>query len=290
MENIDSLIRKFVIDGKETEWTTNRTQMIEHYVDVESKTFIDLGAADCYEGRAIAHRKAGKVVCVEGKGYAFDTAKKIQDFQKLENFSLEMLDVRKIDEQNLGKFDVVLCFGLLYHMQNPFNVLKRIRNICKETLILETHIAPSNFNGLMPKHKGSLPSKDQIVKLDGNEFSGRIVLHDGAIAVSKGSLDAKWTFWLSLDSIVRAVILAGFEIEDFNYIADSSTPEAVKKYSDSIGLGIANTKVQMVLKPKNTETIKVEDSIVEVLGGRILRPGLTQKIEKKVNYWKNKFK
>lgn len=57
------------------------------------------------------------------------------------------LDVRLIDvEQNMAfpegdLFDVVYCYGLLYHTKNPFDVLERISG-WGDTLLLETCVSP----------------------------------------------------------------------------------------------------------------------------------------------------
>ena len=51
----------------------------------------------------------------------------------------------------------MLCFGFLYHLENPFNVLKRLRNVTGDLLLLETHVAPRSFAGLLRRHVSILP-------------------------------------------------------------------------------------------------------------------------------------
>ena len=47
-------IRSFDVDGEDRQDVTYRTPIIEHYVDIAGKTFLDVGAADGYESRAVA--------------------------------------------------------------------------------------------------------------------------------------------------------------------------------------------------------------------------------------------
>ena len=47
-------IRTFTIDGGETSSRTHRTGLIEHYTPIAGQTFLDVGAADGYESRALA--------------------------------------------------------------------------------------------------------------------------------------------------------------------------------------------------------------------------------------------
>jgi hypothetical protein len=60
-------IRTYVIDGEERADTTYRTPLIEHFVPIADRSFLDLGSADGYEGRAVAHRGALFVVAIEGR-------------------------------------------------------------------------------------------------------------------------------------------------------------------------------------------------------------------------------
>lgn len=44
----------------------------------------------------------------------------------------------------LGSFDLVFCFGLLYHTENPFRVLRNLKAMTKELLLLETQVIPGD--------------------------------------------------------------------------------------------------------------------------------------------------
>jgi len=44
--------------------------------------------------------------------------------------------------ENIGETDVVFCNGVLYHTPDPFLMLTRLREICRETLLLYTATIP----------------------------------------------------------------------------------------------------------------------------------------------------
>ncbi|MEM7096817.1 MAG: class I SAM-dependent methyltransferase [Pseudomonadota bacterium] len=56
--------------------------------------------------------------------------------------------------------DVVLCFGLLYHLENPFAALRRLGQLTKQWMLLETMLAP-----------GETPTLDYVVE-NQNETQG----------------------------------------------------------------------------------------------------------------------
>lgn len=45
----------------------------------------------------------------------------------------------------LGPRDLVLCFGLLYHLENPFRAVRHLRALTGEVLMLESMVFPSRF-------------------------------------------------------------------------------------------------------------------------------------------------
>ncbi len=44
----------------------------------------------------------------------------------------------------LGQFDLVLCFGLLYHLENPLLAIRHLRALTSKVLLLETMCLPTN--------------------------------------------------------------------------------------------------------------------------------------------------
>ena len=127
-------------------------------------------------------------------------------------------DARYVDTLGLGRFDLCLCTGLLYHMQNPFNLLKRIRNVCR-VLALETHVAPPFWAYWLADHKYrcNLRWRKTKVTLDSEAFSGRENVFPVAqdMKVTSGSVVSHRTFWLDVPSLKRALDLAGFDLEAF---------------------------------------------------------------------------
>lgn len=55
--------------------------------------------------------------------------------EKNENIKFEYSNIYQLADE---KFDFVFCFGILYHLKNPYLALENLYKITKETLILET--------------------------------------------------------------------------------------------------------------------------------------------------------
>jgi hypothetical protein len=229
--------------------------LLELYTTIKGRSFLDLGCGDGCEPRAAAHKGARISTGVEGKSFQMKTASDAQNYLKLPNHNLLTADVRKIDEFDLPVYDVVTCYGLLYHMKNPFNVIKRIRKVTGKLLVLETHVAPfSGFRDrLIPKHS-LLPDRMSVVELDGVPFEGIVVNHKADQSQTKSSLNSPWTLWLTVESLIKALLRTDFEIIEYVHEIDNHCPQSIKKWGSVLGFGHANTKVWIVARPKKAIT------------------------------------
>ena len=43
----------------------------------------------------------------------------------------------------LGRFDIVFCYGLLYHLENPVRALRNMAEVCDDLLLIETMVCDS---------------------------------------------------------------------------------------------------------------------------------------------------
>ena len=65
------------------------------------------------------------------------------------NIDLLNLDIPD-DLTRLGSFDVVYCYGTLYHLQFPERTLSQLADICAGMILLETIVIPGNYPEVHP--------------------------------------------------------------------------------------------------------------------------------------------
>ncbi|CAN5787745.1 hypothetical protein BH09VER1_BH09VER1_18490 [soil metagenome] len=195
---------------------STRALSIQKLLDLQGLTAIDLGSKEGYNSFDLVDCGCTRVLGVEYRQSFIDEAEQSRRELGFDQVSFMQGDVRQIDEMGLGHFDLCLCSGLLYHMQNPFNLLKRMRNLCRY-LALETHVAPEFFDlfGTKPKYRGNLQWLMKTVRLDGQPFRGRLNVFPPSqdMKTTSGSIVSHATFWLSLESHRKAFDLAGYDIE-----------------------------------------------------------------------------
>jgi tRNA (mo5U34)-methyltransferase len=108
--------------------------------DLSDKTVLDIGCADGGYSIAAVRRGARSVLSVDEQltvGMQFLLKHKLfgLEYKRIDLFSREFAV--------LPMFDVIIFAGVLYHVQDPVDALKRVRSKTRELTILETHINES---------------------------------------------------------------------------------------------------------------------------------------------------
>ena len=49
-------------------------------------------------------------------------------------------DVTELTPESYGVFNLTLCLGLLYHLENPIDVLQRLRAVTTELCVIDTQV------------------------------------------------------------------------------------------------------------------------------------------------------
>jgi SAM-dependent methyltransferase len=164
---------------------------------------LDLGALEGQYAVEFALHGA-ETVAIEGRKANIEKARVARDALGLENLELRLQDVRDLSREAHGEFDVVLCLGLLYHLDadDVFPFLAALAEVCRGVLILDTHV------GL----RGSSAHTH-----DGHEYRGvRFVEHDPRASDAQrlrslwASLDNAESFWPTRASLLRGLARAGF--------------------------------------------------------------------------------
>ncbi|MFG3051503.1 class I SAM-dependent methyltransferase [Kitasatospora sp. NPDC048239] len=160
----------------------------------DARRILELGALEGADTLALARRPGTSVLALEGRVENLRRAEFVLEVNGAANAQMRVADVETIDFPSLGRFDAVLCAGLLYHVQQPWTVLANI-GLVADNLFLSTHYWGTT---------------DGLGGQDG--FAVKPVREDHPEPQARGlSVDVQW---LDRDSLMRALTAAGFtEVE-----------------------------------------------------------------------------
>lgn len=96
--------------------------------------------------------------------------------RRFPEIAFEVGDVENLEIVSLGRFDLTLCFGLLYHLENPMRAIRNLRALTEKGLLLESMCIPGNGAGMVWREEPAAadqsltdialyPSEDCLVKM-----------------------------------------------------------------------------------------------------------------------------
>lgn len=106
-----------------------------------------LAAVDlaCHEGWFSQHVAAlgfERVLGLDARAEHVADARLVAAASGAGSVHFEQCDVHAVDAAERGQFDLVLCLGLIYHLENPVGALRVARALTRGLCLIETQVAP----------------------------------------------------------------------------------------------------------------------------------------------------
>jgi len=106
------------------------------------RTAVDLACHQGYFSSQLIARGADCVLGIDARAEHIENARDISTAMGLANFQAIQSDVHDLDCDQLGQFDIVLNFGLIYHLENPIGALRISRALSRRLCLVETQVVP----------------------------------------------------------------------------------------------------------------------------------------------------
>ncbi|MFH1102252.1 MAG: class I SAM-dependent methyltransferase [Pseudomonadota bacterium] len=196
---------------------------------------LDLACLEGLYGIEFARHDA-EVVAIEGRKANFEKARFSKAILSLHNLDVQQGDVRNLSRERYGYFDVVLCLGILYHLNVPdvFQFLEQVVQVCTRLAVIDTHISLT-------------PEKSFVYK--GREYRGKEYIETWAASPSVereksswASLDNPKSFWFTRSSLLNLLSHIGF-----TSVYECYVPEEAQKPADRITLAAIKGKPQHLI-------------------------------------------
>lgn len=122
----------------------------------------------------------------------------------LHNLDFRQDDVRNISIESYGRFDAIVCSGILYHLPaaDAINLINRMYDIVNRIVVIDTHVA--------------LQPIERFV-YGGDEYWGSVFREHSESATLKEKAKAIWfsadnttSFWFTRPSLINILNKAGF--------------------------------------------------------------------------------
>jgi SAM-dependent methyltransferase len=205
---------------------------------VEGLRILDLGCGEGLYSIEFARRKAS-CVAMEGREPRAEKVRFVKKVLSLDNLQVVQDDVRNLSLEKYGKFDVVLCLGILYHLPAPdvFSFVERLGEVCQKMCIVDTRVE------LRPKTEVVRESGTYMGRWGEEHWPG----DSEAVKLSRmgASLDNERNFWISRPSVYNLLHHVGF-----TSVYECHIPAEPKKPGDRFTfVGIKGQPCQLLSAP-----------------------------------------
>lgn len=212
-----------------------RARIVQIAHDLTSRPFDQLRVLDLasLEGH-FSFEFAGcgaQVLGVEGRKANVEKSESERQRLGFNNVEFVHDDVRNLSAERYGKFDIVLCLGIAYHLDAPdvFKLFERVYEVCTDFAIVDTHVG--------------VQANRQFT------YGGRIYsgwdYREGEQAHPWSSIANSRSFWLTRPSLYNALSAAGF-----SSVLEAHSPAMNDMPGDRVTLiAMKRAKVNLFLTP-----------------------------------------
>jgi tRNA (mo5U34)-methyltransferase len=124
-------------------WSDPAIEKLPHYglpADLSGMRVLDIGCAEGFFSFEAERRGAREVIGIDSFP---DSVRRFNIVRtaRQSNATAFLMNVYDLEPKRLGTFDLVLFYGVFYHLKHPQLALERIRAICTGKLLFQTAVA-----------------------------------------------------------------------------------------------------------------------------------------------------
>jgi SAM-dependent methyltransferase len=155
------------------------------------RTILELGSLEGGHTFTMAQRPdVARVVGLDGRGTNIEKSRFVQQLLRINKAEFIEANLETTDLAAFGKFDAVFCCGLLYHLPEPWRLIAQLPRVAPN-LFVWTHYCD-----------------DLAVDTSHGDLKGRNYVEGDLHSPNSGL--SKWSFWLTLGSLIKALTQNGF--------------------------------------------------------------------------------
>jgi SAM-dependent methyltransferase len=177
---------------------------------VTGKTVLELGPLEAGHSYMLDRAGAAHVTAVEANSRAFLKCLIVKELVGLPKVHFLCGDFMAYLRQPVGPFDVCVASGVLYHMQNPAELIQLLAERCREHLFLWTHY----YDRDLIEKSGTAHKYPSQRRQSHNGFEHVLYVHEYQRALDQQSFcggSAPTSCWMTKDDILRCLEFFGFQ-------------------------------------------------------------------------------
>lgn len=152
-------VTKFTIDGMDYggQFDAMHDDRIDQFFQSfpDAQNILELGSLEGGHTCALAMRPGvRRVIGVEGRPENIERARFIAMVYRVGHVEFVQANLETYDLSSLGRFDAVFCVGLLYHLPNPWVLIRRMSHVSDNLFVWTHHAAEGQATVMANGYRG----------------------------------------------------------------------------------------------------------------------------------------
>jgi tRNA (mo5U34)-methyltransferase len=124
-----------------------REKALRYYLATLGGDYVNAMDISCHEGffSLVLGEHFNRVIGIDKNADSLDKAKQIANLLGHRDIVFKNSSLEDWSDDNNADF--VLCFGLLYHVENPIQILRKLALLAKKAVCIETQVLPYDLSG-----------------------------------------------------------------------------------------------------------------------------------------------
>ncbi|RWL82741.1 MAG: class I SAM-dependent methyltransferase [Mesorhizobium sp.] len=188
------------------------------------KNILELGPLEAGHTYMMHGAGAKSIVAIEANSRSYLKCLCVKEIFNLNRAQFRYGDAMRYLSETSERFDVCVASGILYHMVDPVEFLRNIARV-SDTIFLWTHYYAESLRAR--QNLGRQFEEPYEIAVDGNSYTVCKRNYEEALNWAGFCGGGKpWAFWLTRDSLMRAITDSGFTVEaiEFDHPAHPNGP------------------------------------------------------------------
>jgi tRNA (mo5U34)-methyltransferase len=108
----------------------------------EGRTVLDVGCNSGGHSVAAVRSGAKRALGIDVVDRYIEQANFVKRALDEDALEFRVMAIEDVEQDTVGSFDVVLCFGVLFHLENPVLALRKLAAVTEHAMVIDTNLAP----------------------------------------------------------------------------------------------------------------------------------------------------
>ncbi len=190
---------------------------------------------------------AKEVIGIDSNTSNIKQANAIKKYLGIKNIKFIKLNIEEVNKKDFGDFDLIIMAGILYHLEDPIGVMKKISKMANSTILIDSHVHYSSGQD------EDIPSWWMLNDMDKNNLEGLFV--DDTIIQLKKYLEFDQKVSVDYGRLQNQFIPSPQTAKDIGFI-NKYIPHPSEKSKKEYNIG-ANNENNLALIPNKKALFKL---------------------------------